>query len=118
MKVDVKLSSSYYLMVAFFCVMWGLGLILHFFVNNRVFPRTLDSEGVTTRSGKRYLWSDLVDWERNRMVVGGPGGARLTGNVTLLFNNGKVRIGTGVIENLDEVLAFLSNRLGENVVPG
>jgi hypothetical protein len=98
--------------------MWGLGLILHFLVNNRVFPRIIDDEGITTRSGKRYLWTELVNWERHRLVAGGSGGFRITGNVTLFFKTGKVLIGSFPIKNLDEVLAILSKRLCGSVTPG
>lgn len=118
MKVVVKLSAGYYLAIAFFCAMWGLGLILHFLVNNRVFPRILDEEGITTRSGKRHLWTDLVNWERHRLVAGGSGGFRITGNITLFFKTGKVLIGSFPIQNLNEVIVFLTKRLGYSVTPG
>ena len=79
MKVIVKLSGGYWVLMVLFCVCWGLGLIIHFF-NNRVFPRILDDEGITTRNGKRYLWTDLVSWERQRLVLNSQSGPRLTGN--------------------------------------
>jgi len=117
MRVDVRLSAGYFVAMAFLSVMWGLGLVLHFLVNNRVFPRVLDADGVTTRSGRRHRWADLEDWERNRMVVGA-GGPRLTGNLTLLFATGKVVIGSFPVGNLDEVLSFLGRKLGGPVATG
>lgn len=47
MRVDVRLSAGYFVAMAFLSVMWGLGLVLHFLVNNRVFPRFLDADGVS-----------------------------------------------------------------------
>lgn len=118
MKVIVKLSTGYVLGIAFMCVAWGLGLIIHFFANNPVFPKILDDEGITTRNGKRHLWTDLVSWERQRLVLNSSSGPRITGNVTFVFTGGKVRIGSFPIENLDEVLAFLSHKFGQDVRTG
>ena len=117
-KIIVKLSAGYYLGILFFCICWGLGLILHFLVNNRVFPKILDDEGITTRNGKRYLWTELENWERHRLVLNSTTGPRLTGNVTLFFTRGKVIIGSFPIDNLNEVLAFLSYKLNDNVSTG
>ena len=117
-KIIVKLSAGYYLGILFFCICWGLGLILHFLVNNRVFPKILDDEGITTRNGKRYLWTELENWERHRLVLNSTTGPRLTGNVTLFFTRGKVIIGSFPIDNLNEVLTFLSYKLNDNVSTG
>jgi hypothetical protein len=117
-RIIVKLSALYYLGMLFFCICWGLGLILHFLVNNRVFPKILDDEGITTRNGKRYLWADLENWERHRLVLNSTTGPRLTGNVTLFFTKGKVIIGSFPIENLNEVLAFLAQKLAQDVTTG
>lgn len=68
MRVEVKLRAAYYMGIFFFCICWGLGLVLHFLVNNRVFPRVIDDEGITTRNGKRYQWQDLINWERNKLT--------------------------------------------------
>jgi len=118
MKVIVKLSAGYYIGILFLCFLWGLGLILHFLVNNRVFPKVLDDEGVTTRSGKRYLWTDLADWERHRLVLGSTSGPRITGNLTLFFPKGKVLIGTFPIANLNEVIMFISQKLASDIDAG
>jgi hypothetical protein len=118
MSVKVKLSPVYFLGMAFLTALWGLGLILHFFVNNRVFPKVIDDEGITTRNGKRYLWTDLKDWERHRLVLGGSGGPRITGNITLFFSGGKVLIGSFPIDNLKEVLNFLTIKLNATAIPG
>jgi hypothetical protein len=116
-KIIVKLSAGYYIGMAFFCVCWGLGLIIHF-TNNRVFPKIIDDEGITTRSGKRHLWSELIDWERQRLVAGSTYGPRITGNFTLFFKKGKVRIGSFPIENLNEVLTFVSQKLFSEIGTG
>jgi hypothetical protein len=118
MSIKVELSLAYFLGMAFLTALWGLGLILHFFVNNRVFPKIIDDEGITTRSGKRHLWKDLRDWERHRLVLGGPGGPRITGNITLLFSGGKVLIGSFPIENLKEALTFRTAKLNATAIPG
>ena len=118
MPVTVRLSAGYFIGIALLSIMWGLGLILHFFVNSRVFPRVIDDEGITTRSGRRHLWQNLQDWERTRLVVGGAGGPRITGNVTFYFSTGKVLIGSFSIDNLPEVLQFLTKKLGIAVTPG
>jgi len=116
-KIIVKLKAEYYIGIALFCVCWGLGLIIHF-TNNRVFPKIIDDEGITTRSGKRHLWKGLMDWERQRLVAGGTYGPRITGNITLFFETGKVRIGSFPIENLNEVLTFVSQKLTAEISTG
>lgn len=118
MKIEVRLSPAYYIGMAFLSMLWGLGLIIHFFVNNRVFPRFIDDQGVTTRNGKKYRWEELENWERHRLVVGASGGPRITGNITLFFTTGKVIVGSFPIENLSEVLSFLSAKLGDITTPG
>ena len=114
MKIAARLSIGYYLGIGFLSVIYGLGLILHFFVNNKVFPRFLDDEGLTTRKGRRYLWADLVNWERHRTVVGGLCVGR---DVLLNFKDGKVVVGSR-LANLDELLDFLSKKLGTTVTTG
>ena len=117
-KIIVRLSAGYYIGIAFFTVCWGLGLILHFFVNNRVFPKVIDNEGVTTRNGKRHLWTDLVDWERHRLVAGSTSGPRITGGITFVFKTGKVQIGSFHFENLNEILIFLSQKFSTEITTG
>jgi hypothetical protein len=107
----------YWVLITSFCLACGLGLIIHF-CNNRTFPKVLDDEGITTRSGKKYLWSNLVDWERHRLVLNSSFGPRITGNVTLIFTGGEVRIGSFPIANLNEVQAFLSRKFSQDVRPG
>jgi hypothetical protein len=109
-RIEAKLAVEYYLLLLVLCLMWGLGIVLHL-LNRRVFPRWLDDEGITTISGRRHRWDELVLVERQRLVIGA-GGPRLTGNLTLKFRTGTVRIGSFGYSNLQQILNFLSEKLG------
>jgi hypothetical protein len=87
----------------------GIGLI--WWVLFQKDPKVLDPEGVTLRSGKRYLWRDATDLVRVR-VVGAISGAKRDYYIRISFGNDIVNLTPGELKNGDAALEYLEAVLG------
>lgn len=116
-EIEIKLNTKYWCCFGFLVFLWGLGLILHW-VNCKHFPKTIDTEGITTRNGKRYLWKDLIRQQGERLSIGSTSGPRLSGSVNLFFPNGKVRLSPDLIQTPEAVFDFIQNNVGIRLISG
>jgi hypothetical protein len=89
-------------------------LITHFFITAR-WPRVIDPQGVTLRSGKRLAWKDLTDVNRVRLRIYG---ARAGGRVEFLFGKEKMIVVPVSLDNGRQALACISQILGRDVTLG
>ncbi|MBP9111911.1 MAG: hypothetical protein KBF88_03840 [Polyangiaceae bacterium] len=90
----------------------GIGLLIVVFMRS-MWIDSVDNEGVTTRSGARYLWSNLTKIDRVTMVAGA---SRVAGVGTLYFGNKKVIINTALVSNATEIVQFVQARVGQPVI--
>jgi hypothetical protein len=94
-----------------------IGGIAFWAYTRRAYPKTLDEEGATALNGKRYLWKDLQDMKRVKLVLAGTD-IRLSGELNMHFSNGTVVIKPIMIDNGNEVFAYLSILFGRTVTSG
>ena len=112
--IKVRLSVGFWLMaaIAAFCTLGVMALYLLWLTRSWV--KLIDDEGLILRNGKRFPWKDLS--RVYAVTVRHTTGIRLTGRVELLFAGGdKVRIVPFSTGNSEEVLAFLSTKVGSKV---
>ena len=115
-RLDVHLSRSYK------SLLWLVGVFtlgigaLAMWLAARSWPRVIDQEGITLRSGRRLKWSELSEVRRVRAVDSY--GRRVTGSLELIFGKAKAKIVPQSLAEGREVLAYLSRLLGEEIAPG
>lgn len=97
-----------------FYVMQIMMSLLYFLVRGR-YPLLADAEGITTRSGKRHLWTDAIEI-RNKQARGLAGALLIGSGVDIKFSTGWVGIYPNLFKNghalRDEVLARLKEKKG------
>lgn len=106
--MDVRLAVSSWVMLAvvgvFTCGVGALGLLLTW----RRFPRRMDADGLTLRSGRSYRWSELT--LRRRVAAHRP--SVVLGYDLLARDGSEIRIAPGALVHGADVLAYLVARLG------
>jgi len=116
-KLEVSLSGSYkFVMCLVGLCTFGLGAVV-MWLSARSWPRVLDAEGITLRSGRRMAWDDLTD-VRKVTVVDPNRGRRVTGRLDLVFGRKKARVVPQSLRQGPEVMAFLTDALGQQVSTG
>jgi hypothetical protein len=111
--IQAKLTRTFYVrLVALAIFTLGIGTLVLLIVS-RGYVETLDDEGVTSRGGKRLVWSDLTA-VRPRYVRR-PGGRAYLNDVTLTFGAGSVSVFPAVLDNGPEVLEWLRRRTGQPI---
>jgi len=101
------------LLTAFFTL--GIGTIA-VWLTSWSWPRILDDEGMTLRSGKRLRWQDLSGMDR--VTVVNPQGQRITGRLDLRFGKHKARIVPQSLREGAEVMAFIRKVAGDEAEVG
>jgi hypothetical protein len=82
----------------------------------RRWPRSVDAEGLTMRSGRRHLWKDLRDLRRVRTLS--RYGRRMTSwRLELVFATGKAELDSITFDNARDVGYFLERVLQRELVP-
>jgi hypothetical protein len=110
--LKVHLSSSYKLLMRLAgLVTFGVGALL-LWLSTMSWPRLIDSDGITLRSGRRLHWGKLTEqrfvrFEDPRSAEGS------TGRLELLFGRATVRIVPRSLAEGSAVLGFLTQVLGE-----
>ena len=115
--VKVKLSAGFWILLFCISLITFGAFALVFILAALTWPKVLDDEGLTLRTGKRYLWANI--YNVRAVTVRHTSGIKLTGRVELEFYINKkfkkVRIVPFSTGNMDEVLDFLSVRLGSHI---
>lgn len=115
--IEVHLSRSYKQIMGCGGVL-SLGLVpLMMWVSAMNWPRLLDDEGITLRSGKRLSWDMLTDIRRVT-VVDAETGARVTGRLELVFGRITAKVVPHSLQEGQEVLSFLTRVLGQDLQAG
>ncbi len=115
-RLEVHLSRSYKF------TLWLVGIFtlgvgaLGMWLSARSWPRVLDPEGITLRSGARVAWNQLTDVRR--VTVVDELGRKVTGRLELVFGETKVKIVPQSLAEGQAVLDYLGQLLGEEVAPG
>ncbi len=116
-KILVEIAGSYKMVqwIVGLCT-FGIGaLAMH--LSTQPWPKELDGEGITTRSGKRYKWDDIE--KATSVTVVDEKGRRLTGRLDLKAGKDTIKIVTQSIIPADRVLDMIQRKLGDDkIVPG
>ena len=103
--IKARLVKSWNLRLVVVGLLSGGLLALVMYLKSRRFPRTLDSEGVTLRNGRRLAWADL---EMVKPVyvrsIGSPG---ILSHLVLRFGADDAGVYPRLLENGGEVLALI-----------
>ena len=115
--VRVKLSVAFWVMSIVISLITFGSFSLVFILSALTWPKVLDDEGLTLRTGKRYLWANL--YNVSAVTVRHTSGIKLGRRVDLEFfvnkKFKKVKIVRLSTRNMDEVLDFLSVRLSSHI---
>lgn len=115
--LEVHLAPAYRML------MWILGFFTFgvgafgLWLTARKWPRRLDDSGITLRNGKLFAWSALTDIIRVT-VVRHEGGGRMTGRLDLQFGRYRVSIVPQSLVEGPAVMAWLSEKLGQELTTG
>ena len=116
-RIQVEIAGSYKMVqwIVGLCT-FGIGaLAMH--LSAQCWPKDLDEEGVTTRSGKRFRWNDIE--KATSVTVVDQRGRRVTGRLDLKAGKDSIKIVTQSIVPADKVLDMVQRKLGnEKIVPG
>jgi hypothetical protein len=116
-RIEVSYSTAFYVMSSIVGVLTlGIGFLLMFLVVPRKWPRVADQEGLTLRNGKRFLWSQLTNHQA--VTVVGPGGIRTAGRLDLIFGTYVVHVVPVSITPAQELIAFIGEQTGRQMVSG
>lgn len=114
--MEVKLRSSIPGCIYWPCTIVTLGLFpLLVRGAEGHFPRTVDDEGITTRSGKRYAWSDFTRVERVKVRVEG---IQASDEYLLYSKKGKVSLHLGRMIDAQQVVDYAFQRLPKSLLQG
>ena len=114
--IDVELAPGFkFVRVLLAVCTFGLGWII-MTLTARSWPKRIDGDGMTLRSGKTVRWADLSD--TRRVMVVDQLGRRMTGRLELVFGRTKVRIVPQSLIPADAVMAAISERLGYEATTG
>jgi hypothetical protein len=90
----------------------GLTPLVMWLVSVKDYPKALDAEGVTLRSGQKLPWSQLT--EKKKLVLRRGSQKTVTG-LGLVFGKKRVNIAPRALVEGDRVLPFLSRILREDL---
>lgn len=113
--IELQVSRSYYVRVIFLGVFsLGIGALL-MYLEYRRWAQTMDGAGVTRRDGKQFLWQDLKgkNFVHMRRRYGKLGALN---HIELVFSDGKALVFPLMLENAQEVMAFLERFSDEKLV--
>jgi hypothetical protein len=109
-RIEVHLSDPYKsLMWLLAFTSLGIGT-LALWLTARSWPRVVDDEGMTLRSGKRVRWSEMTD--TRLFTVVDDRGRRVTGRLELYFGKTKVKVVPHSIAEGPEVMAYIDRMAG------
>lgn len=117
-KIKVELSGSFkmVLWIVGFCML-GIGA-LFMYMTTLTWPREMDEDGMTLRSGKRIPWGEITG-STAVTVVDAQTGRRMTGRLDLTAKGQKIKIVTQSIVPADQVMEMIRRKLGsEEIGPG
>lgn len=116
-KIQVEIAGSYKMVqwIVGLCT-FGIGaLAMH--LSAQPWPKELDEDGITTRSGKRYKWDDIE--KATAITVVDQLGRRVTGRLDLKAGKDTIKVVTQSIVPADRVLDMVQRKLGnDRIVPG
>ncbi len=108
-QLRTHLRTSYIVMMLLM-IPFTFGIAtLFMWITSRKWPKLIDSEGMTLRSGKRLLWTELTKIQP--VTVVNRAGVRITGRLDLYFDKFVVPIVTHSLKEGDTVLEFTSKIL-------
>jgi hypothetical protein len=111
-RLDLHLKGSFIvILVLLGCVSCGITPLIMWLATVKNYPKGLDGEGVTLRSGARVPWSSLTG--KKKMILR-RGGRKSVIGVVLTFGSTKVNIAPRVLAEETQVLPFLSRVLRED----
>jgi len=114
--MDVHLSGFFkttMILGGFFT--FGLVAVI-LYVQSRTFPKHIDGEGVTLRSGKKYSWSGLT--KATPVTVVDSRGRRMAGKLILEFGKKKVNIVPPSYKEGHQVIQYINTILGTEMQSG
>jgi len=109
--------SKFFLITAIVGGFFTFGLVaLILFVQSRTFPKSIDGEGITLRSGKRYSWHMLT--KATPVTIVDSRGRRMAGKLILEFGKKKVNIVPASYKEGYAVIDYINSLLGTNMQSG
>ena len=112
-RLDLHLKPSFIaMMVILGCMSFGFVPLVIWLMAARHYPKALDSDGITLRTGEKLLWRDLT--EKKRMIVEN-GRSRYVAGVGLKFGKKNVQIAPAWLAEGPQVLPYVSRVLGEDL---
>jgi len=93
----------------------GLISLLDYMIRARRFPKLVDPEGMTLRSGVRVSWRELTQVTRVRYTRYG---FRVAGALELSFGRTTALIRPMYVANADGVIAYISQVTGRSLSTG
>jgi hypothetical protein len=116
-RMDLHLSRGFTIIMVvaglFTCGM--VPLILWVFTI-KDYPKSLDTEGITLKSGERLLWKDLTQKRKQVSILSND--RRIVTGVSLHFGKKHVKIAPQVLAEGYDSLRFISGILGEDLTVG
>lgn len=113
LPIELQVKQSYYTQVLIIGLLsLGLGA-LAMLLEQRLWAKSFDREGVTRRDGRTFRWADLLAKNaiyRQRRH----GGQGALNNYELVFKNGKALVFHLMLENAGEVMSFLDTVSAES----
>ncbi len=114
-SIEVRTNRGFKLL------MLGLGLIslgflplLMWWMSTRKYPRRIDTDGVTLRSGERLNWANLTGVHRTLVKV--PGGGRYVAVIDLRFGKRLAKVALATLADRSRVLAFINHVLRRDLL--
>ena len=114
--LSIHVRTSYkVLMIVFFLFTAGVGTLI-LWLSALKWPKLVDTEGMTLRSGKRLLWKDLTRMQP--VTVVNQYGARISGRLDLYFGKKVARIVPHSLKEGGALMNYLSKLFGKEVTAG
>jgi len=109
--IDVELGPNFkFVLVLVGVCTCGVGALV-LWLTTRNWPRRLDDQGITLRSGKQVAWADLS--AQQRVTAVDSLGRRVSGRLDLMFGKTKVAIVPQSLVQGPQVMAYLEAVLGD-----
>lgn len=114
--MDVHLSK-FFKVTAVLGGIFTFGLVaVILWVQSRTFPKHIDGQGLTLRSGKTYKWNELT--KATPVTVVNSRGQRVAGKLMLEFGKKKVNIVPASYKEGYEVINYINSILGTELQSG
>lgn len=112
-RLELHLSGGYTAMlVALGLISCGFVPLCMWAMAIKDYPKALDAEGVTLKSGRKLPWRELT--EKRRSILRTSGGKKFVTGVMLRFGDTRVAIAPRALKEGRQVLPYLSRVLGED----